>query len=89
MDCPREGPGYSKDPINGFGYLSEAYMASDSQFRGRYTVPVLWDLETRAIVSNSEDDLCRMFNTAFRSLSRRDLDLFPPDIAEEQEKLSS
>jgi putative glutathione S-transferase len=53
------------------------------------TVPVLWDKETSKIVNNSEDDICRMFNDAFDSLGRSELDLFPDDIAEEQEKLST
>src|SRR5271170_4411977 len=62
----RDGPGYSHDPINGFAFLSEAYKASDPHFDGRVTVPVLWDKTTRRIVNNSEDDICRMFNDAFR-----------------------
>ncbi|MEO5717299.1 MAG: glutathione S-transferase family protein, partial [Chthoniobacterales bacterium] len=52
----RDGPGYSKDPINGFNFLSEAYAATDPDFDGRVTVPVLWDKVTRRIVNNSEDD---------------------------------
>jgi putative glutathione S-transferase len=50
---------------------------------------VLWDKETRCIVNNSEDDICRMFNDAFNSLGRADVDLFPRELAEEQEKLSA
>ena len=58
----REGDGYSKDPIEGFEYLSEAYRATDPRFDGRVTVPVLWDKVRRRIVNNSEDDICRMLN---------------------------
>src|SRR5881396_2425344 len=58
----RDGPGFSADPINGFAFLSEAYAATDPAFDGRVTVPVLWDKQTRRIVNNSEDDICRMFN---------------------------
>src|SRR5438045_4878820 len=39
----RDGPGYSRDPINRFAFLSEAYAATDPNFDGRVTVPVLWD----------------------------------------------
>src|SRR3954467_3331152 len=42
----RDGPGHSHDPINGFQFLSEAYLATDPSFRGRWTVPVLWDKRT-------------------------------------------
>lgn len=84
----RDGPGYSRDPINGFSFLSEAYQASDPHFDGRVTVPVLWDKQTRRIVNNSEDDICRMFNDVFASLAKNKIDLFPKDIASEQDKLS-
>src|SRR3954454_19933345 len=46
----RDGDGFSQDPINGFNFLSEAYLASKPDYRGRYTVPVLWDKQTRRIV---------------------------------------
>lgn len=83
----REGDGFTTDPVNGFSFLSEAYLASDPDFRGRVTVPVLWDKLHRRIVNNSEDDICRMFNDAFRPLGNG-ADLFPKDIAEEQAALS-
>jgi putative glutathione S-transferase len=85
----REGPGYSKDPVNGFQFLSEAYRATDSAYSGRVTVPVLWDKESRTIVNNSEDDICRMFNDAFKRLGDASVDLFPADIAADQERLSA
>jgi glutathionyl-hydroquinone reductase len=79
----------STDPVNGFHFLAEAYELTDPNFDGRVTVPVLWDNKTRCIVNNCEDDICRMFNDAFRGLAdNQKLDLFPADIAAEQEKLS-
>jgi putative glutathione S-transferase len=85
----REGPGYSRDPVNGFTFLREAYTASDPQFHGRVTVPVLWDKHTRRIVNNSEDDICRMFNGIFPAFDRRDVDLFPPEIEAEHAPLAA
>ena len=85
----RNGPGYTTDPINGFAYLSEAYTATDPQFKGRVTVPVLWDKQTRRIVNNSEDDICRMLNGAFASLGNGKVDLFPADIETQHAKLAS
>ncbi len=58
----REGPEHSEDPINGFEFLSEAYLASDPSYHGRVTVPALWDKQTKRIVSNSDDDIMRMLN---------------------------
>jgi putative glutathione S-transferase len=85
----REGPGYSSDPVNGFKFLSEAYLTSDPKFRGRWTVPVLWDTRTRRIVNNSEDDICRMFNDEFAACGARAIDLFPAALRGEQENLSA
>ena len=83
----REGPGHSRDPINGFSFLKEAYLASDPRFRGRWTVPVLWDRQTGRIVNNSEDDICRMFNNEFPQAAQSP-DLFPADLRHEQAELS-
>jgi len=84
----RDGPDTGLDPVNGFAFLSEAYQATDPAFDGRVTVPALWDKQTHRIVNNSEDDICRMFDGAFRPLARRPMELFPNDIAGEQAALS-
>lgn len=79
----------STDPVNGFQYLSEAYEATDPDFDGRVTVPVLWDKESKKIVNNCEDDICPMFNNAFNAVAQNeDIDLFPKDIEDEHTKLS-
>jgi putative glutathione S-transferase len=85
----RDGPGYGKDPVNGFRFLSEAYAATDPNFNGRVTVPVLWDKETGRIVNNSEDDICRMFNDAFGTIANPGVDLFPNDIEKEHAELAA
>jgi putative glutathione S-transferase len=73
----RDGPGYSSDPINGFRFLSEAYLMTDPKYRQRVTVPVLWDTRRKRIVSNSDDDIMRMFETEFGALASSDIDLYP------------
>lgn len=76
----RDGPGHSRDPVNGFAFLSEAYAATDPQFDGRVTVPVLWDRRTSRIVNNSEDDICRMLHDAFEAFGKREVNLFPAEL---------
>lgn len=76
----REGPGHSEDPVNGFKFLSDAYGATDPSYRGRVTVPVLWDKETKRIVSNSDDDLLRMLNSEFAEFATSDYDFYPADL---------
>jgi hypothetical protein len=80
---------YIKDPVNEFQFLSEAYRATDFAYSGRVTVPVLWDKQSRTIVNNSEDDICHMFNDAFRRLGDASIDLFPASIAADQDRLST
>ena len=80
----------STDPVNGFHYLSEAYAATDPNFDGRVTVPVLWDKEGKVIVNNCEDDICPMFNNAFNVFAKnQEVDFFPTGIADEHAKLAN
>jgi len=80
----REGPGFSADPINGFAYLSEAYLITNPDYTGRYTVPCVWDRESRRLVSNNYPDITIDFDTQFRACARTFIDLYPehlrPDI---------
>lgn len=82
-------PFESTDPINGFHFLSEAYAATDANYKERVTVPVLWDKETKRIVNNCEDDICRMFNDVFNGFAEnKELNFFPKEIEAEHAKLS-
>src|SRR5438309_218866 len=84
----RDGPGHSEDPINGFKFLSEAYRATDPNYRGRVTVPVLWDKKTKGIVSNSDDDLLRMLNGEFADFATNDYDFYPAELRSEIDALN-
>ena len=84
----REGPGHSQDPINGFGFLSQAYTTTDPAYDARVTVPVLWDKEEGRIVSNSDDDIMRMLNVAFDDFTDSDLDLYPEALRPEIDALN-
>lgn len=79
----RDGPGHSEDPVNGFKFLSEAYTATDPDYHGRVTVPVLWDKRDKRIVSNSDDDLLRMLNNEFSEFAKNDSDFYPADLRRE------
>lgn len=84
----RNGPGHSDDPVNGFQFLSDAYRATDPDYHGRVTVPVLWDKETKRIVSNSDDDLLRIFNSEFNEFATNDYDFYPPGLRTEIDQLN-
>jgi len=74
-----DGPGVIPDPVHHARFLHEIYTASQPDYTGRVTWPVLWDLTTGKIVNNESSEIIRMFNSAFdrgrrgagRFLSRR------------------
>ena len=84
----RDGPGYSRDTVNGFAFLSEAYAAGDPHYRGRVTVPALWDKHAQRIVNNSDDDIMRAFETQFESVAKNHIDLYPPEHRAEIDSLN-
>ncbi|MBV8373265.1 MAG: glutathione S-transferase family protein [Candidatus Eremiobacteraeota bacterium] len=80
---------YESDPVNGWAFLSEAYYASDAAYRGRVTVPVLWDTQQHRIVSNSDDDIMRMFELEFDGFGDAGLDLYPREHRAEIDALNA
>ncbi|MBI3805315.1 MAG: glutathione S-transferase family protein [Nitrospirae bacterium] len=84
----RNGPGYSEDPVNGFRYLSEAYKKMDPTFNDRVTVPVLWDKKSGRIVSNSDDDILRMLNSAFNAFTDVKEDFYPEPLRAEIDEIN-
>lgn len=83
-----EGKGHGPDPVNGFAYLEEAYLASDSGFDGRVTVPVLWDRESGAIVNNESSEIIRMLNGAFDKHGDASVDLYPLELRDEIDRVN-
>ncbi len=76
----REGSGHGPDPVNGFAFLAEAYLASDRSFSGRVTVPVLWDRQTGRIVNNESAEVLRILNSAFDRWGDSSVDLYPAEL---------
>ena len=84
----RQGDGHGEDPINGFRFLKEAYLATDPSYDSRVTVPVLWDTQTGRIVTNSDDDLMRIFNAEFDAFTDSRLNLVPDNKRAEIDTLN-
>ena len=70
------GGGYD-DAVNGFEFLSEAYIATDPGYDARVTVPVLWDKQSGVIVSNESADILRMLETVFAPFASHPVELVP------------
>ncbi|MEM6620360.1 MAG: glutathione S-transferase family protein [Pseudomonadota bacterium] len=74
-----DGPA-AGDNLFGFDFMREVYQKADPQVTSRVTVPVLWDRETGAIVSNESSEIIRMMNSAFDGITGNDLDFWPEDL---------
>ena len=77
------------DPINGFRFLREAYLAAEPEYAGSVTVPVLWDKETRTIVNNESADILRMLGTVFAPLGDHPVELYPAALGHEINQLNA
>jgi putative glutathione S-transferase len=71
------------DPLYGFDFLYQLYLKADVNYEGRVTVPVLWDKQTKTIVSNESSEIIRMFDTAFNHLTGNVDDYYPKDLKQE------
>jgi glutathionyl-hydroquinone reductase len=95
VDPYRDGRGWAftgepfTDTVNGFAFVGEAYAATDPSFEGRYSLPVLWDTETRQIVSNESGEILRMLNGEFGAFAERDVDLYPVEHRAEIDALNA
>jgi putative glutathione S-transferase len=90
-DEDAEGWGFTegyRDPINGFRYLREAYIAADPSYVAGVTVPVLWDKQERTIVNNESADILRMLGTVFAPLADHPVELYPPHLGDEINQLN-
>jgi len=78
-----EGSGHGVDPVKGFAYLSEAYLATDPAYEGRVTVPAIWDRVTERIVTNDFPDITLQFHTEFAEFAKPGVDLYPVHLRDE------
>ncbi|MFB9909082.1 glutathione S-transferase family protein [Allokutzneria oryzae] len=73
-----------RDPVLGIGYLSEAYLATDPSFSGRYTVPSLIDVPSGKVVTNDYPQITIDFSLRWKAFHRAGApDLYPETLREE------
>lgn len=76
------------DHANGFAYLHQLYTATQADYHGRVTVPVLWDTKSRIIVNNESSDILRMLNQAFNAFGDNDVDLYPEPLRDDINRIN-
>lgn len=58
--------------------LKQLYHLSQPNYKGRYTVPILWDKHTKTIVNNESSDIIVILNNQFNSWAKNPhLNLYP------------
>lgn len=85
-------PGAEKDPLYGADHLKDVYLRVSPDYKGRFTVPLLFDNKTQSIVNNESSDIIRIFNSAFNHLlppEKARLDLYPEPLRSEIDELNA
>ncbi|HSW53111.1 MAG TPA: glutathione S-transferase family protein, partial [Sulfuricaulis sp.] len=77
------------DAVNGWAFLREAYLRSQSDYSGRVTVPVLWDKQTRRIVNNESAEIIRMLNSEFNAFTAVKTDFYPAALRREIDEINA
>lgn len=76
------------DQLHGWDFLAEGYDATDPDYAGRISVPVLWDRETNRIVNNESGDIVRMLNSEWNEWGDTSVDLYPEPLRAEIDDLN-
>jgi glutathionyl-hydroquinone reductase len=78
------------DPVSGARLVSELYTVTDPSYRGKVTVPFLWDTQTQRIISNDVPQITVMLETEFVDYHQPGApDLYPPAQRREIEALAT
>ncbi|KAL9639572.1 MAG: hypothetical protein Q9164_000849 [Protoblastenia rupestris] len=84
------GDNVTPDPIHpDYTHLRDIYFAVDPEYEGRFTVPLLYDVKQRKIVSNESSEIIRMFNAEFDGIlpeKYANIDLFPESLRKDIEE---
>ncbi|KAF2838835.1 hypothetical protein M501DRAFT_1004666 [Patellaria atrata CBS 101060] len=87
------GENVTPDPLHpDYTHLRQIYLAHDSSYSGRFTVPTLYDKKTNKIVNNESADIIRMLYYSFDGLlpePHKSLDLFPAELREKIEETNT
>ncbi len=78
------------DPLTGAHRLADLYQATDPHYLGPYSIPLIWDMKTRQIVSNDVAQITVMLETEFRPYHRQGApDLYPSARRRDIESLAT
>jgi glutathionyl-hydroquinone reductase len=76
------------DTVNHVASMRELYRLASPDYRGRITVPVLWDKQRNTIVNNESSEIIRMLNSAFDHLGAVSGNYYPDDLRHDIDHLN-
>ena len=85
----KKDEGSTGDTLLGKDFVWQIYTEADPHYTGRVTVPVLWDKQTKTIVSNESSEIIRMFNSAFNELTGNTDDYYPEALRAEIDTINA
>jgi glutathionyl-hydroquinone reductase len=78
------GENVTPDPLHqDYEFLRQIYFQVDPEYKGRFTVPTLYDKKKKTIVNNESSEIIRMFYTEFDDLISdhfKGVDLYPEHL---------
>ncbi|TKA22768.1 hypothetical protein B0A50_07870 [Salinomyces thailandicus] len=83
--------GSTEDKLFGSRFLHEVYFKADKDYKGKYSVPVLWDKKLNTIVNNESHELLRDLQTAFDALLPKavtQITLYPEELREDIDRIA-
>ena len=86
-----------EDPLYGFSHIRQLYWKVDPDYKGPFSVPVLWDKKQEKIVNNESGEIMRMLYTKFDGLlpqDRREANapgggLYPPELRSKIDEMNA
>lgn len=84
-------PGADVDTLNHAEHVKDLYFKAQSDYDGKFTVPLLWDKKLNTIVNNESSELIRMFNSEFNHLlpkEKASLDFYPEELRSRIDELN-
>lgn len=83
VPSPNEGIWMLEEEWEGCHTLPEVYKLARPDYKGRSTVPVLWDEQTKTIVNNESAEIIVMLDSQFNEFATNPtLDLYPAQLQE-------
>ncbi|KAK3712233.1 hypothetical protein LTR37_009095 [Vermiconidia calcicola] len=84
--------GSTEDKLFGSTFMHQLYFKADKEYKGRYSVPVLWDKKLNTIVNNESLELLRDLQTAFNGSlpsTLADINLYPEDLRNDIDRIGA